>query len=259
MELSIVRNHNNLLKEELNNALRRMSELTTQVDAYKQQLSKEFNDSSTQTDESSLSIDEQEPELEAQENTGDDPNEDTRSQVSEAISSYVPPKQDYKPLVEARELYIEEGCQLPAFEEREDKFFINPNTAIPHHDKGQNLKIAIIHDNKITKLLLHRDTTCAELHERVRSMSIRELEYVEGIRRYNLIFPRYTIIPDDNSTLWSTGMRYFPSYIWRCPYEFETGDLMEVQFGCKGPRVNGDPSMIHPDAYARRNRASRGD
>lgn len=252
MELSILRNTNALLKDELNQALRRLTELSAklvQFEEYQQQLV----DSSTQTDSTTESI------SEAESANLPDPNEDDNSSTKPEAHSSASESKVYKPLEYAMELFNLTGAQNPYFPDQPMKFYINPYTAIPHHNKGQNLKIAVIHKNKLNKMLLHRDTTCGEFHSKVFDLAGHEIEEHEGKQRYCLVYPRYTIIPNDASSLWSTGMRYFPSYVWLCPYEFLMGDLMEVEFKCKGPSVDGDPNEVHPDALARRFGARRGD
>lgn len=252
----ILRKTNVMLRDQLEEALQRVSALSAQLDEYKQ-YKQQLVDTSTQTDDTSKQLSTPEVQSKSQH----DPNEDNNDNHTqpEAHSSTRESKESYKPLESAHRLYHIEGDQVPCFPEKQHKFYLNPYKAIPHHNKGQNLKVAVIHNNQVNKLLLHRDTTCEDLHKKVLDRMGHEIDYLEGQQRYCLVYPRYMVIPRDSSTLWSTGMRYFPSYVWLCPYEFIMGDLMEVEFKSKGPSIDGDPDKVHPDALARRFGSRRGD
>jgi hypothetical protein len=123
------------------------------------------------------------------------------------------------------------------------QFYLNPRSAIPHHEVYPNIKVAVTASGRrrtgTAKFLFSKWSTGQQLHDKIRShFGIPEEEDVQ------IAFAQYEMILPNDRELWSYGMRYFPAFIARIPENFQRGDLMEIQFLGKGPNINGDPTQV---------------
>lgn len=152
-----------------------------------------------------------------------------------------------------RVYFADQQPELPVSEsENALTFYLNPLSAIPHHDNNPKLKIAITHKNVTHRIRLDRNTTCLQLYEKVdRKFDIGFHEHRSD--PFCIIYPRWTRVLPTEATLWSLGLRYFPNYLATIPDEnLSSSHCLAVTYKGVGPDCDGDITKMHPDAKARR-------
>lgn len=128
-----------------------------------------------------------------------------------------------------------------------ESYMVSNNMNTQSHQPSTTLQLVLETSDQQYDLAPPRDVTGKRLHKRVRS--ILDLGETEEL---NLALLMHQVIEDNDRTLWSLGVRQFPTHIAILPDRITRGDQIQVEYLRKGSNVNGDYiPFIRDEARAR--------
>lgn len=104
---------------------------------------------------------------------------------------------------------------------------------------GWRPKIGGFDQNAPISIKMSKNATCAELHRRLQPL-LPAKSNSSSTGEFNLLFVTHRVVPANEKTIWSLGMRNIPNHILLVPDSIDIGDQVKLAYLGKGPNVSGD-------------------